>query len=117
MRSVFLYLFYSCSSGLPETVEVAVSIYCFYLFAFEKSKAGLGGIPGMQGLSLIAEVGLKRNPLNVVNILHGVLNRAYSHVYNVVLDFVHGNVLFNCSFGGAGDELGHSFTAADYRNA
>ena len=48
----------------PETVEIAVGIYCFYFITFAKRETRFRFFTGFQRLSLISLLGLNGDPFN-----------------------------------------------------
>jgi len=107
--------FLSTYSTLEQAVQIAVGIDSQYFFTFQEGKAYLRSISGFQSFALVAAGRLQRDPLNVMGFGHGMVYSAYGNIYDVVLDFIYGYMLFGSAVTGAGDDLLHGFSAADYR--
>ena len=96
--------FYEKRSHFPQTVEVAVGVDRFDFIALAESEADLRLFAGMQFLALIALLGLKRYPLDVMFRQHGMLHGADLDMDDAVFHRPDGDVLLHGGVGGAGDE-------------
>ena len=98
-------------------MEVAIGVDRLDLVALAESEADLGFLAGMQFLTLIALLGVERDPLNVVLRQHGMLHGADLDMDDAVFHCPDRDVLFNRRVGRTGDDLAHRLTAADDGNA
>ena len=98
-------------------MEVAVGVDRFDLVALAKSEAGLGLLAGVQLLTLIALLGVERDPLDVVLRQHGMLHGADLDMDDAVFHSPDRDVLLHGGVGGTGDDLAHRLTATDDGNA
>jgi len=96
-------------------VKVAVCIHCFNFVTFADREAGFGSAAGFKGLALVAELGLKGDPLDVMDVSHRMLYAANGYKYLSVLYFVYGYMFFVGCFNSTGDDFFHGFSAAHYR--
>ena len=99
---------------LPQTVEIAVLIGGYGLVAFGDDKLSHRSLIRLQIYLLIALLGLKNDPLDIVDILHGMGHAADGDSDLIAVHLNFGDVLFNCAVAGAGDKLAHLLAAADY---
>ena len=116
IRLAFRY-FYQKRSHFPQTVEVAVGVDRFDFIALAESEADLRLFAGMQFLALIALLGLKRYPLDVMFRQHGMLHGADLDMDDAVFHRPDRNMLLHGGIGGAGNDLAHRLAAADDGNA
>ena len=98
-------------------MEVAVGVDRFDLVALAESEADLGLLAGVQLLTLIALLGVERDPLDVVLRQHGMLHGADLDMDDAVFHRPDGDMLLNRGVGGAGNDLAHRLTATDDGNA
>ena len=104
-------------SRFPQTMEVAVGVDRFDFIALAESEANLRLLAGMQFLTLIALLGVERDPLDVVLRQHGMLHGADLDMDDIVFRRPDGDMLLHGGIGGAGNDLAHRLTAADDGNA
>ena len=104
-------------SRFPQTVEVAVGVDRFDLVALAESEADLGLLAGVQLLTLVALLGVERDPLDVVLRQHGMLHGADLDMNDAVFHCPDRDMLLHGRVGRAGDDLAHRLTAADDGNA
>jgi len=98
-------------------VEVAVGVDRFDLVALAESEADLGLLAGVQLLTLVALLGVERDPLDVVLRQHGMLHGADLDMDDAVFHCPDRDMLLHGRVGRAGDDLAHRLTAADDGNA
>ena len=98
-------------------MEVAVGVDRFDLVALAESEADLGLLAGVQLLTLIALLGVERDPLDVVLRQHGMLHGADLDMDDAVFHCPDRDMLLHGRVGRAGDDLAHRLTAADDGNA
>ena len=96
---------------LPQAVEIAVGVDCQGLFIVQQ-EPDLGGLTGLQELSLGASVGDQLDPLDPVDAFHGMIHRAHVHFHDALLHGHMGHVLFLAGIHGVGDQLVHFVAAA-----
>ena len=94
-------------------MEVAVCVDRLNLITLAESEADLGLLAGVQLLTLIALLGVERDPLDVVLRQHGMLHGADLDMDDADFHSPDRDVLLHGGVGGAGDDLAHGFTAAD----
>ena len=85
-------------------MEVAVGVDRFDLVALAESEADLGLLAGVQLLTLIALLGVERDPLDVVLRQHGMLHGADLDMDDAVFHRPDGDMLLHGGIGGAGDD-------------
>ena len=98
-------------------MEVAVGVDRLDLVALAESEADLGLLAGVQLLTLVALLGVERDPLDVVLRQHGMLHGADLDMDDAVFHRPDGDMLLHGGIGGAGNDLAHRLTAADDGNA
>ena len=98
-------------------MEVAVGVDRFDLVALAESEADLGLLAGVQLLTLVALLGVERDPLDIVLRQHGMLHGADLDMDDAVFHRPDRNVLLHGGVGGAGNDLAHRLAAADDRDA
>ena len=98
-------------------MEVAVGVDRFDLVALAESEADLGLLAGVQLLTLVALLGVERDPLDVVLRQHGMLHGADLDMDDAVFHRPDRDVLLHGGVGGAGNDLAHRLTATDDGNA
>ena len=98
-------------------MEVAVGVDRFDLVALAESEADLGLLAGVQLLTLVALLGVERDPLDVVLRQHGMLHGADLDMDDAVFHCPDRDMLLHGRVGRAGDDLAHRLTAADDGNA
>ena len=91
---------------LPQAMEVAVGVDDAGLDATREERGR--GLAGLEVMDLQAAGGLERDPLDVVRVLHGVLDLTDGHVQDVALtlELDDGDVLLDRGVDGVGDNLG-----------
>jgi len=97
-------------------VEVAVGVDRFDFIALTEREADLRLFAGMQLLTLIALLGVKGHPLNIVLRQHGMLYGADLDMNDAVFHSPDRDVLLHGGVGGTGDDLAHRLTATDDGN-
>ena len=102
--------------SLPETVEIAVSVYGDGLFVCE-SEAYDGRFAYLEILALTALVRLEIYPENAVFRDHGMFYGANLNVYDIAVDLDDGNMLFVACFHHTGLKLLHFLSAAHHGDA
>ena len=98
-------------------MEIAVCVDRFDLVALAESEADLGLLAGVQLLTLVALLGVERDPLDVVLRQHGMLHGADLDMDDIVFHRPDGDMLLHGGIGGAGNDLAHRLVAADDGNA
>jgi hypothetical protein len=93
-------------------MQVAVRVNVDNLIAFEQSELHFGVSAGLKLLALIALLGLQGDPGDVVFFGHGMLDGANLYRYHIAFHMIHGNVLFQGSVDGAGNQFLHFLAAA-----
>ena len=96
-------------------MEIAVCVDRFDLVALAESEADLGLLAGVQLLTLVALLGVERDPLDVVLRQHGMLHGADLDMDDAVFHCPDRDVLLHGGVGGAGNDLAHRLAAADNR--
>ena len=94
-------------------MEVAVGVDRFDLVALAESEADLGLLAGVQLLTLVALLGVERDPLDVVLRQHGMLHGADLDMDDAVFHCPDRDMLLHGRVGRAGDDLAHRLAAAD----
>ena len=98
-------------------MEVAVGVDRFDLVALAESEADLGLLAGVQLLTLVALLGVERDPLDIVLRQHGMLHGADLDMDDAVFHCPDRDMLLHGRVGRAGDDFAHRLTAADDGNA
>ena len=109
--------FYQKRSRFPQAVEVAVGVDRLDFVALAERKADLRLFARVQFLTLIALLGVERDPLDVVLRQHGMLHGADLDMDDAVFHRPDRNMLLHGGVGGAGNDLAHRLAAADDGNA
>ena len=97
-------------------MQIAVCVNGHRLFA-SQFKHRVGSLPRIQIADLPAVLSLHKNPLNIVNIRHGVLHRAHCDRETTAGKLCHRQMLLAAGFHRIGNQLFHFLPAADQRNA
>ena len=98
-------------------MEVAVCVDRLNLITLAECKADLGLLAGVQLLTLVALLGVERDPLDVVLRQHGMLHGADLDMDDIVFHCPDGDMLLHGGIGGARNDLPHRLAAADDGNA
>ena len=102
-------------SGLPEAMKVAVRIYRLDLITITDHKACFRLVSGIEAFSLIALLGLDRNPLDIMLGCHRMLYGSYLDTYLVFLNCINRYVLLLGRIRCSRDDFLHLLSAAYYR--
>ena len=100
---------------LPESVQVAVCIYCDGFFIRE-SEDCFGCFADLEVLAVESLVALESHPKDAVLLCHGVLDRSDRYLDEIALDLRYGDVLFVARLDYAGNKLSHLLAATHYRH-
>ena len=98
-------------------MEVAVGVDRLDFVALAERKADLRLLARVQFLTLIALLGVKGHPLDVVLRQHGMLHGADLDMDDAVFHSPDRDVLLHGGIGGAGNDLAHRLATADDGNA
>jgi len=101
---------------LPQTVKIAVSIYGNGLFVAQK-EGDMRSVLGFEVLAVTAVLGLEIDPLDIVDIHHGVVHGAHIDGDNTVFHGDNGEMFLAAGFHGVGFQDLHGLTAADHGHA
>ena len=101
----------------PQTVQVAVFVSSYCLFAFCQCKDCFGSACVIQIFHLAALAGFQIDPCDVVFFQHGMCYFANFYSYFAAFYLNYRNVFFACAIRCVGFQFCHFFAAAYYGNA